>query len=346
MLQERGQSTKDAINGRPMDAQPKRAAARDAEGTTPKRAKTDGRRAAPGASTKRAAATPAPFDLGRWAGDGAAPDALEWLQKRLDDARKPKRYPGGREYTFLGDPMSRVRARARPRRFRRPRRQRPAARPQAPQAAAASPSVHIPGSSARPAILPSPSGTSLSAPPLPRRPLPPHPAGGGRHALRPLQQALAAPPRLSGAGPRQRRAADARCAARGRAQGARQRVRRRGRRRRAARGRPRARARLAGRWLDAGVNGLGVPASACAAARPSRPGGACARRPAGEPLARAWDALRCPAAMIARGPCRIRPLPICFRACAVRGRGPVCAVPLQRRAHGGQRPGGWRPRRV
>jgi hypothetical protein len=52
-----------------------------------------------------------PFDLREWVGEGAGDDTVTWLQRHLDAARKPEAYPGGREYSFLGDPMSRVRRR-------------------------------------------------------------------------------------------------------------------------------------------------------------------------------------------------------------------------------------------
>jgi len=71
---------------------------------------------------KRSAATPAAaadapaaprrlaaFDLKAWAGADAEPEVVAWLQAHLDSARQPKVYPGRREYTFLGDPMSKVR---------------------------------------------------------------------------------------------------------------------------------------------------------------------------------------------------------------------------------------------
>ncbi|KAI8470167.1 MAG: hypothetical protein J3K34DRAFT_511093, partial [Monoraphidium minutum] len=126
-----------------MDATPKRAArdagaAADGAGPAaqrpaPKRARADRQQpqqpspapAAAGPSSRAAAAAKppaagaarrerpaaagggAPFDLEAWAGEGAGAAELAWLRRHLDAARRPKAYPGGREYTFVGDPMSR-----------------------------------------------------------------------------------------------------------------------------------------------------------------------------------------------------------------------------------------------
>jgi hypothetical protein len=111
-----------------MDAQPKRdagggAAARAALESLRKRAKPSTQlagAAAPrptppppggggGAPPPRGAAPPrGGFDLAAWAGENTAPEALAWLRGHLERARRPQAYPGGREYTFLGDPMSKV----------------------------------------------------------------------------------------------------------------------------------------------------------------------------------------------------------------------------------------------
>jgi hypothetical protein len=78
----------------------------DASGPAPAAA---ARQAQPPPQHQRRSA--AAFDLKTWAGEGADPEVLEWLRAHLARAREPTVYPGGREYTFLGDPMSKVRAR-------------------------------------------------------------------------------------------------------------------------------------------------------------------------------------------------------------------------------------------
>jgi hypothetical protein len=97
-----------------MDAQPKRdagggAAARAALESLRKRAKPSTQLAGAAAPPPRGAAPPrGGFDLAAWAGENTAPEALAWLRGHLERARRPQAYPGGREYTFLGDPMSKV----------------------------------------------------------------------------------------------------------------------------------------------------------------------------------------------------------------------------------------------
>lgn len=122
---------RDAVKAQPMDALPKRAVRdtggmqeqvpgtkRGARASQQTGGSSSGQQARPAAQTLKTKQAGRPqkqqkaFDLQAWAGEGVSNEVLQWLQKHLDAARDPKAYPGGRIYTFVGDPMSKASAAA------------------------------------------------------------------------------------------------------------------------------------------------------------------------------------------------------------------------------------------